>query len=249
MPKNKTIGVVLVFYNTPQKQMKSVVQQFNTIADTNMLLCIDNSKHNIGYARAVNKGIRSLQKNKPDIVIIANPDIEILKITRTTIFETAQHFDIFGFPFRENEHTYYVGKIDRLNMSGGFSQSKETNMYTPSDFISGSFMCVNNNIFNGIGYFNTSYFMYYEDVEFCIRAKRNRIRIGIRTDVQYTHMSTINPDKEYYLTRNRLLLLSRYGTLKQKLHEIVASVKHCLLPIHKVKIRAVKDFIKMYFFN
>ncbi|MCR4329948.1 MAG: hypothetical protein NUV65_05395 [Candidatus Roizmanbacteria bacterium] len=249
MPKNKTIGAVLVFYNTQQKQMDSAIQQFNRIADANMLLCIDNSKNNVGYAKAVNKGIRSLQKYKLDVLIIANPDIDIHKITRATILETAQHFDIFGFPFREKKQTYYRGVIDNLNMSGGFTHKKENNTYVKTDFVSGSFMCIKSSVFEKIGYFNTQYFMYYEDVEFCLRAKKNEKSIGIRTDKLYTHISTSTPNKEYYLTRNRLLLLFRYGTIKQKLHEIIAFPKHCSIIINKQKLIALKDFIYMFLFN
>lgn len=243
MHASKSIGAILVFYKTPLKQKKSAMKQLSKIADKNMLVCIDNSKNNQGYAYGVNKGIRKLQKQKPDLLIIANPDIHLHDITRSIIIDTAQHFDIFGFPFHEKKQTYYSGVIDRLNMSGGFTQEKEKKRYVETDFVSGSLMCVKSKIFEKIGYFNTKYFMYYEDVEFCLRAKKNNKTVGIRTDVVYTHTSSSTVDKKYYLIRNRLLTLFRYGTFKQKLHELLALPKHCSMNMDNTKLRAFKGFI------
>ena len=251
MVKNKSIGAVVVFYKTSQKQKKSIVAQLNKIVNKNMIVCIDTTKNNFGFAHGVNKGIQKLLKHKTDIIIVANPDIHLFNITRAKLFETAKHFAIFGFPFRENTNIFYAGVIDPWNMSGGFTQKQERKIYKKTDFVSGSFMCIQRNVINKIGIFDTRYFMYYEDVEYCLRARKSGFSIGIRTDSIYEHAGSATKNKEYYLIRNRLLTLFRYGTVIQKLHEIAALPKHCTINTNNIalKLRAVKDFLHIYLFN
>lgn len=251
MYKNKSIGAVVVFYKTSHKNKKSIVAQLNKIVDKNILVCIDNTKNNLGFAHGVNKGIQKLLKQKTDIIIVANPDIHLFNITRTKLFEAANRFAIFGFPFRENTNIFYAGVIDPWNMSGGFTQKQERKKYIKTDFVSGSFMCIQRSVINKIGNFDTRYFMYYEDVEYCLRARKNGFSIGIRTDNIYEHAGGVVKNKEYYLIRNRLLTLFRYGTIIQKLHEIAALPKHCTTNMNNIalKLRAVTDFLYIYLFN
>ena len=60
--------------------------------------------------------------------------------------------------------------------------------------------------------------MYYEEVDFCYRAKKAGFRIGVDTKLEYEHFedSQDNPTKEFYFFKNRLKFLFKFGSFKQK---------------------------------
>jgi GT2 family glycosyltransferase len=72
--------------------------------------------------------------------------------------------------------------------------------------------------------------MYYEDVEFCTRAHRQGLKVGIDTAQSYVHYETsdLRPEKKKMLARNRLRFLMRYGGPTQKLYELLRFPKTLL---------------------
>lgn len=62
-------------------------------------------------------------------------------------------------------------------------------------WISGSFMFVRKEILSKIGVFNEKYFMYFEDVEFCQRAKEGGFSVMINPKAQTAHLSGGSLDK------------------------------------------------------
>jgi GT2 family glycosyltransferase len=42
----------------------------------------------------------------------------------------------------------------------------------PCDWVTGAFMLIQRDLFEKIGYFDENYFLYYEDMDFCLQAKR-----------------------------------------------------------------------------
>jgi len=84
------------------------------------------------------------------------------------------------------------------------------------DWISGCAIMVRREVFEDVGAIDERYFYYWEETEFCIRARRRGWRIvqipraklwhkGVRIDYQP------KPSVTYYATRNRLLTLSKHG--------------------------------------
>lgn len=58
------------------------------------------------------------------------------------------------------------------------SLANETHIIRP-DWIAGMFMLMPVQIFSSVGGFDPRYKLYFEDVDFCIRAKQKEIRIGV----------------------------------------------------------------------
>jgi hypothetical protein len=42
----------------------------------------------------------------------------------------------------------------------------------PCDWVTGAFMLIQRDLFQKVGYFDENYFLYYEDMDFCLQAKR-----------------------------------------------------------------------------
>lgn len=182
-----------------------------------------------GYAAAINAVLRDTLHHY-DVFCIANPDISLYGLQKKHWLEAASNFDVWGYPFEQHDKMYFGGAIDRLRMSGGLLETRPESRFTPVDFVSGSLICVKKSVFEKIGMFDESFGMYYEDVEFCTRARRNGLQIGIDTTQEYAHYETsdLRPEKKKLLARSRLRFLMRYGGPVQKLYEVLRLPKTLL---------------------
>jgi GT2 family glycosyltransferase len=221
-------AVIIVLYNTPFKEQLRLEQEFFKLGVDEIFLP-DNTHTGLGYAAAINAVLRSTLDHY-DLFCIANPDISLNNLHKKRWREAASYFDIWGYPFEQHGLRYYGGKIDRLRMSGGLLQSHPKTRYAPVDFVSGSLICVKKSVFEKIGVFDESFGMYYEDVEFCTRAHRQGLKVGIDTAQSYVHYETsdLRPEKKKMLARNRLRFLMRYGGPAQKLYELLRFPKTLL---------------------
>lgn len=214
------IAAYVVLYKTSREEILRIKKEFH---EKNIpLQCIDNSRSDKGYAYAANKALKNMLRTNCKFCILANPDISLNTISVGSVNKAAQHFDIFGFAMEQNGKKYYGGEIDKWRMSGGLIEKKPKKRYTACDFV-GSFMVIKKEVIEKIGLFNERYFMYYEDVEYCERARRAGFKVGIDSQTWYEHFenSKSNKKKDWYLFRNRILFLLEYGSWQQKLYELI----------------------------
>src|SRR3989344_3008702 len=108
---------------------------------------------------------------------------------------------------------YGVDEVDH----GEFDREEET------PFVTGCSMMVRREVFERIGLFDDRFYLYLEDVDFCLRAKRKGFRIVYvpRSTLWHKNSGSSggpgNSLHEYYMTRNRLLLGMRYAPLRTKI--------------------------------
>ncbi len=230
------IGLVFVLYKTPQSEINRLKKEIRELRIANCeLYFIDNSENGRGYAAGANLGIKKALNDNCKLFVIANPDISLTKLVTLDLLVLYKKFDIFSLAMRQQEKTYYGGQIDRWRMSGGLIEKKPGKRFTNADFVSGSLMFIKKSVIDKIGFFDESYFMYYEEVDFCYRAKKLGFRVGIDSKHYYDHfeVSQDNPKKEFYLFKNRLKFLLKFGSLKQKFYEFIRSPKTVFEEIKK----------------
>lgn len=219
------IAVILVYFKTPDKDKVRLRNEIEGLKLNDYILYeIDNTDNNIGYAAAVNKGIRKGLESNCDNFLILNPDISLgVDIDSERINDLSKHFDIAGFAMRQEGRIYYGGEIDRWRMSGGLIEKKPISRFQKVDFVTGSCMFISKKVVDAIGFFEENYFLYYEDVDYCYRAKKEGLRVGIDSDCLYEHFekSKGSAEKEMYLAQNRIYFFQKYATLQQKIREFV----------------------------
>ena len=82
-----------------------------------------------------------------------------------------------------------------------------------SDYLSGACVCISRGAWDTVGPFNEELFLYYEDVEWCLRARSLGVPLTVVLEARATHSggaSSGGGEGEtwaYYSTRNRLWLL------------------------------------------
>lgn len=183
----------------------------------------DSIYDNRGYAYGINQGIKQAFKDKAELLVIMNYDISISNLLFEDLLLSYKYFDVWSGAMKQDNKIYYGGEVDKWRLSGGLLLKKPKLRYVETDFITGSLMLVKKEVIDKIGVFDESYFLYYEDVDFCMRARRADFKVGIDSGLIYTHYEFSkkdNPKKGYYLTRNRLKFFLKYSNWKQKVYEI-----------------------------
>src|SRR3972149_6138431 len=204
-------------------------------------------KTNTGFSAGNNLGIKEALSQGADFIMLLNNDTIVDGNLLAQLLSSAKrHQDggIFvpkiyfapGFEFHKEryakedlgkviwsaggvidwENVYAVnGGVDEID-KGDFNEEKET------DFATGACMFIRAKLLEALGGFNEKYFAYFEDVEFCQRAKKTGWEIYFVPKAKLWHKvsqssgigSNLN---DYFTTRNRMLFGSKYAKLKTKM--------------------------------
>ncbi|MBW7960062.1 oligosaccharide flippase family protein [Patescibacteria group bacterium] len=221
-------GFIFILYKTPPKEKFRLKKEVRELGFSDyQIYFVDNTDTGRGYAAGVNIGIKTAIAEGCKLFVVANPDISLSELTFKKTIQTAKHFDVWGLAMKQENQIYYGGVIDRWRMSGGLITAKPKKRFSKVDFVSGSLMFIKIKVVDEIGYFDESYFMYYEEVDYCFRANKSGFKVGVDSGSFYRHfeLSRTNAEKEKYLFKNRLKFLFKYGSGYQKLREIVRAPK------------------------
>lgn len=87
------------------------------------------------------------------------------------------------------------------------------------DFITGCFIAVPRGVFHKIGMLDEPFFLYLEDSDYCLKARKAGIEVKYNPSLIVHHRnssSTVagSPLVDYYITRNRFFIGRRYGSLR-----------------------------------
>lgn len=193
------------------------------------VIVIDNTKKNLGYGGAANKGIRKALKEGAEWAVVMNQDLTISRGGIETFVNTlGKSLPGIAGPF--------AGSVDRRRWTTILNKNV-TNFFkaTPCKsqgsglgeryYISGSLMAVHWDVWQRIGGFYEPYFMYYEDVDYCIRAKKAGFPLmhtpidGIKHN-DHPFLGKGSFLHEYYLARNHLLFVERQAPVRVNIYEL-----------------------------
>lgn len=105
-----------------------------------------------------------------------------------------------------------VDEVDR----GQFDKVKSV------DFITGCFMAIPRKVLNKVGLLDESLFLYFEDVDYCLHAKKMKVELLYDPKLVLYHKNSSSAVAgsamvDYYITRNRYVIAKRYGNLRLSL--------------------------------
>lgn len=228
------------------------------------------NKVNEGFAQGNNLGIAEALKLGCSQIILLNNDTILAKDTLSRLIKRASVKDnvgiispkIFFSPGDEYKKTYknddlgkviwYAGgNLDWKNIYAShrgvdevdinqFNQEKET------DFATGCCMLIKKEVLETVGKFDTKYFLYFEDVDLSLRARKRGFRILYYPHSILWHKNAASSDKPgsrlhvYYQTRNRLYFGFKYANLNAKKSLFLESIKQAFQD--KVKRKAILDY-------
>ena len=154
---------------------------------------------NQGYAAAVNVGVNAAVNKGFETFCIVNSDIVFAEnFTLETLKSLEEHphsiiggkiYYASGYEYHKDRYTiddrgkviwYAGGDIDLNHATAhhrGVDEVDKGQYNTPeqTNFVTGCLLCYDKWVYEKVGEWNQKYFMYYEDADFCIRAKKQNI--------------------------------------------------------------------------
>jgi GT2 family glycosyltransferase len=200
---------------------------------------------NLGFTGGNNAGIRYAMSHGSDFVWLLNNDT----VVDPGVLSFVSTFDdpsvgiagskIYFVPGREFHHDRYKedergkviwyagGKIDWNNMYASHRGVDEVDRgqydkITETPFVTGCSMIIRREVIAKIGLLDDRYYLYLEDLDYCLRAVRAGYKLLYVPSSVLWHVNAGsssrpgNPLHEYYLTRNRLLIGFRYASFRTK---------------------------------
>ena len=229
------------------------------------------NKANEGFTGGNNRGMKYAYKKRADFVWLLNNDTFVDKNVLTGLlagfndktvgvagskiyFAPGWEFHRDRYKASERGHVlwYAGGLVDWANMYASHRGVDEVDMGqydAPVDavFVTGCSLIIHRDVIQKIGYLDDRFFLYYEDLDYSLRARRAGFRILYcpRSILWHVNAGSSggagNSLHEYYLTRNRLLIGMRYAPLRAKLALIREAVRF-LITGSAIKRKAVFDF-------
>lgn len=219
------------------------------------------SDKNLGFAGGNNLG---LQKAKGDYILFLNNDTEItpnlISILVTEMdnnpeigllsplilyYEDKQLIQYAGF----TKMNYLTGRnktIGKFDIDRG----QYDHLSYETGFCHGAAMMCRKEDLSKVGLMDENYFLYYEEMDWCEKFKRNGKRIWFTGRAKIYHKESVSVGKEsslktYFLTRNRMLFIRKNTSfLNQLLFGVYFYILVCLVLIMKYFISGRNEQIR-----
>ncbi len=197
---------------------------------------------NLGYGGGINLAI-SKYLDRYDYFYIINNDTIVTKDFISSIKEAIDNniFDIFGpiiLYYKTDTVWFGGGKLSTLGYTRHLFKGKSYSVvksklprYFATDFVTGCAMIVRREVFKDIGLFDEKFFMYGEDADFCLRAKKAGYKIGMINSATVYHKVSRSAGSDakdelafsklqaYYYARNNMLIAKKnYSGLRRLLY-------------------------------
>lgn len=197
-------------------------QKVNSQQSTFNIKIIKNQK-NLGFAKGANIGIKYALKNSADRILLLNPDtviesgiIQTLIANKSDIISPVIKFQRKGrwiydyggrIDWRWGRTRHVESTISPVSFRGIAEKSSKTLPSvarslasfgkTKIDYVSGCCMLVKREVFDTTGLFDERFFLYFEDVDFCIRAKKAGFKVVVEPKASIIHNLTEGVQKPF----------------------------------------------------
>jgi GT2 family glycosyltransferase len=226
---------------------------------------------NIGVSAANNQGLKLALELGCNFFILLNNDTIVqpalfTKLTQFLISDkntgvvSPKIYFAKGYEFHKDKYNtsqlgkvfwYAGGLIDWDNVYAHHKGVDDVDLgqydkSTNTEFATGCCMAIKKTVIDKIGFLDENYFLYYEDVDYSIRAKNSGFGVKYFPGVHVWHKNASasgipgSSIHRYYQTRNRLYFAFRYANLRTKKSIFLESVKQI---IHGgIEKKAVVDY-------
>lgn len=217
---------------------------------------IQNGK-NLGYAGGNNAGIKPALERGAEWILVLNNDTVVPRDFLASMIHTAQASEALGRKMEiitprivdasgriwsaGSHFNWNLLSVTRVLLNSDPVAVRPDMPILPTEYVSGTAPLIHRSVFERIGFIPEIYFLYYEDAEFCARARRAGFKIGVALGAEIMHKVSRtteagSPAYVYYHFRNSLLFTRRNCALPLRLLIYLASVWWTLKQIVKLFI-------------
>jgi len=176
------------------------------------------NKKNLGFAGGNNVGIRYALKKGADEIILLNNDTIVSSSSIERLIKNLSDITGAVLKFYRNEKLIYDlgGHINWWLGRATHKEVKSRKNIVPKtpDYVSAAAMRIRRNVIERIGLLDESFFIYYEDADFCTRAKRAGFKIAIEPNSIIFHKLSAFKGRRsffslYHNLRSNLLFINK----------------------------------------
>lgn len=228
----------------------SVVTIQNAYTDITLL----ENRKNLGYAEGNNVGIRWALKNGAEYLLILNNDTivdpDILEGFLSTLALTPQASILGGKPYLMNDPSRldhlggkWNSKTGTFDLIGSNDLGENWMTPFPLDYVCGCALFVKAEVFRKVGAFESRFFLFWEESDFCKRAKKEGFYSYFAPNAKLWHKVSASftggkAHTTYFWWRNRLFFMERNCSAREKF-----SLFLCVIfpeTLHLIKLYLIK---------
>jgi len=219
---------------------------------------------NIGFGPACNLGIKyALEDENCKFIFLINNDAYIHPTTIEILIDMSKEYPkvgVFG-PIVYDQNTpsriWYAGAKSRLGILSAYEihrgetdHSQFRNEYV--DYVFGAAMFVRRSVFDSVGLFDDQFFLYLEDLDFCIRAKDFGYPIMFVPKAKVWHYGSASTEsnlalRRYHHIQSTFLFLKKHLTnlsiLPAFLFWLTILLRSFIIDIFKGDFYLIKSYI------
>lgn len=202
--------VVLIDNNSTDESFELAKQNFSNAH-------FIKNNFNLGFAAGNNVGIRFALEKFADYVFLLNNDAYLEKNTLSLLIQkAAKNPTALVSPLIEKNDgaTWFAeGKINWLTMKTMHIRKNTKNKCHSSEYLTGCALLVGKKVFQKIGLMDENFFLYYEDADFSLRAKKAGFSLLVYPEAKIIHdeqSNENNPEKIYWLVVSGLRFFQKH---------------------------------------
>ncbi len=224
--------------------------------------------NNLGFAEGCNTGIKYALKNNHRYILLLNNDTVINKNLLKEFVKAAhakKNGGIFGAKILsyyqkdtiDNFGSFFCSKTGQFlqNGSGCKADLKKFNQKKQADYVCGGSFFIKAEIFQKIGFLEKTFFLMWEEVDFCYRAKKAGYQIWIVPKALIWHKISASftggkIHTKYFWWRGRLLWAKRNLTAREYLLFWRKFFFKEIFKLYKLKtLKTIELYLLKYFTN
>lgn len=219
---------------------------------------------NRGFAHACNQGLQHVFAKGAEFAMLLNNDTLIAPDMLTNLVSTARSYPntgIFGpkicYADRPDVPWFTGIRFNRpiyIARTASPKYQVQSDVPVHVDFISGCGMLIRRSVYEAVGGLSEDYFMYYEDLDFCLRAKQaGWLAMYVPTAVMWHVLSVSSggkdsPLKQYFQVKSSLIFYRRHTRGGWYVLNLTIRVLHAVWTAlgHLVRRQLRRDVIREY---
>jgi GT2 family glycosyltransferase len=185
------------------------------------------NEDNLGFAEGNNVGIREALKRGTDYILLLNNDTIVDKDFIQPLLKLAESDRTIGvqsckiYYFSEPDRFWYAGGILNVDRAIGkhYGMHEKDNgnfdQITDTGFATGCIMFISRDALEKVGLLDSSYFLYFEDSDWCERARKLGYRVVFNPKAKIWHQVSVSTQIDsplylYFTMRNKILFLKKH---------------------------------------
>ena len=239
---------IIVVDNYSQDELEKEISSFDDVY-------FYQTNKNLGYTGGNNIGIKIALNLGVDYILILNPDTTIDKKCIENLVKGIEKnkAGIVGpkIYFSGTKTIWYAGGVmDLANVIGRHRgvDEKDLGQYEKeeeTDYITGAAILIKSNVIKKIGLFDENFFLYYEDSDYCMRAKKAGFKNFYIPNAIVFHDNAKSsglgsPLQDYFITRNRMLYGAKHLKFRTRFALFREAAKNIGNPVRRL---AFFDFL------